>query len=343
VKDEEKQVQEDEISLIDLFAVLWQRKKMIITITLLAAIGAACFSIISLKLPPENSFLPNQYTPKALMLIDDRSSSGGGLSALLNSSGMGGLASLAGVSMPGSSNFRDLAVYLIGTNSLLDSVVDEFDLIKRYKIKKFPRASSRKELKKILKADYDSKGGVFSISFTDIDPAFAKDVVNYCTVYLERRFDELGLDKNKIEKENLEINMANTFQEILKLEEQSRRLEQSVASAPFSGGLPAITTDINRIILELEAQRQVYIQLKVQYELLKVTMASEKPVFQILEMAEVPDQKSGPSRGLLCIIVTLAAGFFAVFLAFALNAVANIKNDPEAMAKLKGTRANEKK
>jgi len=341
VKDEKTQEQEDEISLIDLFAVLWRRRKMIITITLLAVIGAVCFSVISLKLPPETSPLPNQYTPKALMLIDNKSSSGGGLSSMLGN--MGGLASFAGVSLPVSSSFSELAVYLIETNSLLDSVVDEFDLIKRYKIKESPRASSRKTLKKYLKADYDSKSGVFSLSFTDIDPAFAKDVVNYCTAYLEKRFDELGLDKNKIEKENLEINIANTFQEILKLEEQSRRLEQSVASAPPSGRLPSITTDINRIALELEAQRQVYTQLKVQYELLKVTMASEKPVFQILEMAEVPDQKSGPSRGILCIIVTFAAGFFAVFLAFVLNAIANIKNDPEAMAKLRGTRTDDKK
>jgi uncharacterized protein involved in exopolysaccharide biosynthesis len=91
----------------------------------------------------------------------------------------------------------------------------------------------------------------------------------------------------------------------------------------------------NRIALELTAQQEVYSQLKVQYELLKITMASEKPVFQVLEMAEVPDQKSGPSRGLLCIIVVFAAGFFSVFLAFVLNAIANIKNDPEAMAKLR--------
>ena len=335
--NEEIQNQEDEISLIDLFAVLWRRKKMIITITLIGVVGAVVFSVISLVLSPETSPLPNKYTPSALMLIDNKS--GGGLSSMLGS--MGGLASLAGVNLSSSSSYSDLAVYLTGTNSLLDSVVDEFDLIKRYKIEKFPRASSRKELKKFLKASYDTMSGVFSISFTDRDPVFAQGVVNYCTGYLEKRFDELGLDKNKIEKENLEINMANTFQEILKLEEQSRRLEQSVTSTPFSsGGLPAITTDINRIILELEAQRQVYTQLKVQYELLKVSMAGENPVFQILEMAEIPDEKSGPSRGMFCIIVTFAAGFFSVFLAFAMNAISNIRKDPEAMAKLRGV--NEK-
>jgi hypothetical protein len=39
---------------------------------------------------------------------------------------------------------------------------------------------------------------------------------------------------------------------------------------------------------------------------------------------------------LICIIVAFAAFFFSVFLAFVLNAVDNIKQDPEAMAKLRG-------
>ncbi|MDR0288373.1 MAG: hypothetical protein LBI03_11800, partial [Clostridiales bacterium] len=239
--NEEIEKQDNEISLIDLFAVLWRRKVMIIVITLIGMVGSVVFSIISLILPPETSPLPNQYTPRALMLIDNKSSGGPSLG------GMGGLAALAGVNLPVSASFSELAVYLIGTNSLLDSVVDTFDLITRYKIEKSPRGGSRKALKKLLNASFDEKSGVLSISFTDKDPVFARDVVNYCTSYLERRFDELGLDKNKIEKENLEVNIANTYQEILELEEESRRLERSVANAYPSGMLPSITTDINRI------------------------------------------------------------------------------------------------
>ena len=70
------------------------------------------------------------------------------------------------------------------------------------------------------------------------------------------------------------------------------------------------------------------------YELLKVKMQSEQPVFQILERPEIPDMKSKPSRGKLCIIITFAAFFISVFMAFALNAWQNIKNDPEAQKKL---------
>jgi uncharacterized protein involved in exopolysaccharide biosynthesis len=323
----------DEISLIDLFAVLWRWKKLIIIIVVLAMIGVVGFSILSLVLPVEISPMPNRYTPSALMLINDESSKGGGMASMLGS--MGGLAAMAGINVPTGSTYSDLIIYLVGTNTLRDTIVDEFDLVKRYKIKKFPRAESRKKLKKLLVAEADEKSGVLKISFTDIDPVFAQGVVNFCVSYIEKRFDELGIDKNKREKENLEINIADTYREIQRLEGETRRLEQSV-NRGYGVNVPAISLEVNRLGMELAAQRQVYSQLKVQYELLRVTMASEKPVFQILEMAEAPDQKSGPSRGMLCIIVTFAAGFFAVLLAFMLNAIANIKNDPKAMGKLRG-------
>jgi uncharacterized protein involved in exopolysaccharide biosynthesis len=325
----------EEISLIDLFAVLWQRKKLIITIVVVAMIGVVGFSVLTLYLPPDINPLPNEYTPAAIMLINNASSQGGGLSSMISSSGLGGLASLAGLSLPSGSTYSDLAIYLTGSNTLLDTLVDKFDLIARYKIKKYPRAESRRALKKKLSAAYDEKSGVFSVAFTDYDPAFARELVNYCVGFLGARFDELGLDKNRLEKENLEINIENTYREIQNLELESRRLEQSV-NRGAAAGLPSISLELNRISLELDAQRQVYTQLKVQYELLKVSIASEKPTFQILELAEAPDKKSGPSRGLICVIVTFAAGFFAVFLAFAFNAVSNIRADPEAMAKLRG-------
>jgi uncharacterized protein involved in exopolysaccharide biosynthesis len=330
----EKEIEDDEIALIDLFAVLWRRKIMICVIVIAAMIGVVGFSVISLVLPPETSPLPNEYTPQALMLINDGASPGGTMASMINASGLGGLAGLAGIGGAGAT-YSQLAVYLAGTNTFLDTVVDEFDLMTRYKVEKSPRAQSRKILKNALSVKYDDKSGVFSIGFTDIDPVFAQSMVNFCVTYMERRFNELGVDKNKIEKENLEINIANTFAEIQKLEEETRKLEQSVNRGYASGTIPAITLELNRLQTELSAQRQVYSQLRVQYELLRVSMASEKPVFQILELAEVPDQKSGPGRGLICIIVTVAAGFFAVFLAFVLNMISKIRNDPEAMAKLR--------
>ncbi|MBO5825336.1 MAG: lipopolysaccharide biosynthesis protein [Treponema sp.] len=327
--------QDDEISLIDLFAVLWQRKVMIIAITGIAIIGVLIFSILSLKLPPEKSFLPNEYTPQAQMLINDSSSSSGGLSAALSSSGLGSLASLAGVNVSGGSSYSALASYFVGSNSLLDQVIQKFNLIERYKIEKHPIAESRKALKEVLHSSFDEDTGVFTVNFTDIDPVFARDVVNYVVGLLEERFFELGIDKNKLTQKNLEENIKSSYDQILSLQTQIHELEMSVTNVYNPSSTPSIMMDTSLIKMELKVQEEIYAQLKAQYEMLKVTMASEQPVFQILEYAEVPDQKSKPSRGMLCIIVTFAAFFVSVFLAFLLNALENIKKDPVAMAKLK--------
>ncbi len=328
-------VDDDEISLIDLFAVLLRYKVMIIVLTVLAAIGAVVFSIISLVLPPEKSPLPNQFTPQAHMLIAESSSGGGGLSSMLSSSGLGGIASLAGISgMGGGSSNSSLAVYLVSSNTLLDAVTDTFGIVERYKIEKYVRATSRKALKKTLSAEFDDETGIFTVSFTDIDPVFAQQVVNFVIDWLGERFDELGLDSNKIKKENLEKNIQSSYNEILRLEREARNLGASVSGGASAWDIPSIAVGTTRIQMELEAQKEVYKQLKIQYEMLKVEMQSEQPIFQILERPEIPDQKSKPSRGMLCIIVVFATFFLSVFLAFALNAFKNIRNDPEAWGKL---------
>jgi protein involved in polysaccharide export with SLBB domain len=152
--------------------------------------------------------------------------------------------------------------------------------------------------------------------------------------YLDDRFNDLGLDKNAIEKENLELNITNVYREIQRLDQESQLLGLSVTPGQAGGAIPAVTQEATRLAMELGIQRQVYNQLTMQYELLKVTMDSDTPAFQILELAEAPDRKSGPSRGLICVIVTLAAAFFAVFLAFIQNGIKKIRQDPKAMAKL---------
>lgn len=328
-EDIEKKDKDDEISLIDLVAVLLRRKVMIIVITLVAMIGILIFSIISLVLPPDISPLPNSYTPQAHMLIKEASSSA------TVSSGLSSLASMAGVSLgSGGSSNSALATYLSTSNEYLDAISKEFNLTEKYEIEKSPVANTRKALLKKISSNYDEDSGVFTISFTDIDPVFAKDVVNFAVDWMQKRFDELGLDSNSIEKKNLETNIDATYKAILQLEEDAQKLGTSVnRGAPFFDGT-SVSMEVSRIQMELNAQQKVYEQLKTQYELLKVKMQSEQPVFQILERPEVPDMKSKPSRGKLCIIVTFAAFFISIFLAFALNAWDNIKNDPEASRKL---------
>ncbi|MDR0670453.1 MAG: lipopolysaccharide biosynthesis protein [Treponema sp.] len=337
---ERSEREEDEISLIDLFLTLWRHRILILVISLCASIIVLGYSAISLKLPPEESFLPNLYTSKANMLINNNNSSGSGnIAAALNANGLGGLANIAGINVSGGSAFSSLAVYLVNSDTMLDSIVKEFDLITRYSIKDHVIGNSRKGLKKNLKAEYDTTSNVFTISFSDYDPVFACNVVDYCVDYLSRRFDILGLDKSFLQKENLEKSIAAAYEAIRNLEGEIQSLELSAAN-PRSGSVPNIVPEIRRINVELNAQQQIYAQLKVQLELTNTAIASETPIFQVLDAPQVPDLKSGPSRGMLCIIVTMGAFFFSIFLAFVLNALENIKNDPAVIAKFKSVGRN---
>ena len=329
---EKIETQDEEISLIDLFAVLWHYKWLIIGITLFAIVLVLTISIVSILQPPEKSILPNQYSPRALMLINDSSSSSSSLSSMISSSGLGSLAGMAGIST-GSSN-SGLALYFAGTNSFLDPIIEKFNLVERYEIEKSPKANSRKALKEVLVASFDEDSGVFSISFTDKDPVFAAEVVNYAVSLMENMFLNLGIDKNVLEKKNLEENIQNSYNEIVRLQKAIQVLESSVSYGGASS-VSSVVLEANLLKAELEAQTTVYSQLKTQLELLKIQMASDKPVFQIIESAEVPDLKSKPSRGMLCIIGTFAGFFISVFLAFLINAIKNIKNDPVAMEKLR--------
>ena len=327
---------DDEISLLDLAAVLLKYKLLIILITFGGMAAAIVISVISLKQDPEHSILPNMYTSSANMLINDSKSPGSSLSSALSKSGLSGLADLAGISSKSGATYSALAVYLASSNPLFDAIVDNFNVLSKpiFKKSKFPKSDSRKYLEKKFKAEIDKDSSVFTLSFTDIDPVFAQSVVNFAVDWLERRFDELGIDKNKIQKENLEKNIALSYEEIRKLERELNSVANSVGFGGNAWNLPSISLTTTKLQLELEAQQQVYKQLKTQYELLKIEMQSETPVFQIIERPEAPDKKSRPSRGQLCIIVTFAALFLSVFIAFLLNALANIRNDAEAMEKL---------
>jgi uncharacterized protein involved in exopolysaccharide biosynthesis len=249
---------------------------------------------------------------------------------------------MAGVNVNGGPTFSSLAVYLVYSDTMMDSVIEKFDLVTRYKVKKYVVANSRKELKKNLKAEYDDTSGVFTISFSDYDPVFARDVVNYCVDYLSRRFDGLGLDKNLQQKENLEKGIATAYEKIRAMEKEIQNLEHS-ATVLYGGPAPNVTLEVRRINMELSAQQQIYTQFKVQLELTNTAIASETPVFQVLEMAQIPDLKSHPSRGMICVVVTLGAFFFSLLVVFVLTQIEKIRHDPEAMEKFRTVNGKRRK
>ncbi|HQL05510.1 MAG TPA: GNVR domain-containing protein [Treponemataceae bacterium] len=326
---------DDEISLLDLFAIIWKRKLFIIIFTVICAVGVVLYAYISIKLPPEKSYLPNKYTSTAIMMINSGSSSSGGLASALSASGLGSLAGLMGVSASGGSSNGQLAVYLLTSNSFLDAMAEELDVAELFDLElgEFPKTTLRGFFKENLKANLTSGTGILELTYTHTNKEFATDVVNCAARLLEQRFKSLGLDQNLLKKEHLEKTMQSAMNEVYAIEKKMQELETE--SFAFSGGsIPRVTMELAKLKRELSMQEAIYSQMRQEYELLKISMSSDTPIFQILEYAEIPERKSEPSRAVICMIGTVAGFFIAVFLCFIFNIIDNIKNDKEAMAKL---------
>ena len=87
--------------------------------------------------------------------------------------------------------------------------------------------------------------------------------------------------------------------------------------------LPDVAQEFTALTLELDVQRKIYNTLSPQYEAAKLSTESE-PLFQVLEMAETPDTKSGPQRSRIIIVAILLAFALSVGLSFFLNIVRQI-------------------
>ena len=398
------------IGIADLVGVLLLRRRLIILGTIGTVAATILAIVVGALMPPATSFLPAVYEPKATMLIGAPES--GGLESALSSSGLGSLAGIAGLTGASNSN-SELALYLLHSNSTLDELNTRFGLTKRYRIKKFAQVETRQEITKRLTGTIDSASSIFTISFVDIDPVFARDLLNVTVQILERRFAELRGTKATLQKDILENKLLEVRVSIAELEEAVKAFQrkykvsnvealateqvsvlarlrselilkeieidnysrlstlddpvrqrlkgerESILSKireieggggisgqdkvmPSQRELPELAFEYAKLQRDLLVQTEVYKMLVQQYEITKLKTAGQEPVFQILDLAEVLEQKTGPARTKITILAG-GLGFVAfVLLAYFLEAIERFKRDENEMEKLRAYAARKR-
>jgi capsule polysaccharide export protein KpsE/RkpR len=141
------------------------------------------------------------------------------------------------------------------------------------------------------------------------------DIMNYSSF---SKIDDPRLEQLKEERQNLLDLIA---QNQLKLPDSTQAGGSSADSG--DGGqknLLDVAQQFSQLTIELDIQQRIYNTLSPQYEAMKLAPESEA-AFQVLELAEVPDIKSGPKRPqiiLMAFVESLAAG---LALSFVLNMV----------------------
>ncbi len=334
--ESDNKTDKDEVTLLQILNILLKHKKFIIISTLSIVGISLIYLIISIILPPEMSPLPDIYTSSALVLVSDESR--GGISSIMAAPGLSDLASLAGLG-GASMSYGKLAITLLKSRSIVDIIAEKFDIAKRYHIEEDSIGNKRKAILRHLITDFDTETSTLKIEYTDYDPEFAKNVVNQFVEILDKRFVNIGINRKRIQRDQLEHKLIEVKKEITRLELLIKDFQTRykiftesfysdyVGVLPPQNQLPQLAMEFQRLQRDLMVQEKIYEMLTPQYELLKLTVEGEGQIIQVLELGEAPDVKSGPSRALILIIVVFITILSNFLIVFTYNWIKAIKKD----------------
>ena len=170
--------QEGEQAWWNLLGVLYRWRRFIVIVTSIMAVASVIISLL----------LPNWFKASSRLLLP--ASSSGGLAGALLGDISSAAQSLLGAG--GGDYVRYMAI--LNSRSVLDDVVQEFDLITVYELEEeeFPVEEARGTLSDNVEFVVDQEYDFFSIEVLDKDPQRAADMSNFFVQKLEEINNELS-------------------------------------------------------------------------------------------------------------------------------------------------------
>lgn len=290
-------IDEDEIDLRDIWRVLVKYKRMILSSVFIAALIAAGISMS----------LPNIYRAEMLLApVKDDNAKGGGMSAALG--GLGGFASLAGISLGGGGNTEEnLAVLksreflwkFVQENKLMPILFDDKwdEAQKKWKEidpKKQPGQLDAIRLinEKVLEVNSDKKTNLVTISIDWKDPVLASAWVDQLVTQLNQYLRAEAISRSENNLKYLNEELARTQIE-----------------------------EMRKALFDLIGQEQ---------KKAMVAHAQREFAFRVLDPTVVPDKKIKPKRAIIVLLSVVLVGFVAMLIAFIKEAT--IKRREKEMA-----------
>jgi capsular polysaccharide biosynthesis protein len=339
-----KQVNEDEIDLLELLKKVYLEKKFILKISVLAGLFGIVYAL----------FQPNEFTSSTTFI--PQLSSG----VKTGGSSLGGLASLAGINLGGmesSSEFPpslypqvvngipfkiDLLSATINLNGEEILVKDYFSnqgsslnilgTIKKYTIglpslllgffnaqdvvlsksEIYLVTQEDEELFKIvskaLSLSINDKEGFITISFTDNDKNIAAQITQIAQTLLQKKIIEF---KNQSSSEMLDFAMKqydekkNSYEKLQ--DERAVFVDKNIniSSSLFQNKLSRIESEVN-------ISASIVQQLASQVEQAKLQVNKDTPVFTTIQPVTIPFEKSAPKRSLIVIVFLFLGLVFSI-------------------------------
>ncbi|CAE6931490.1 Chain length determinant protein [Vibrio sp. B1ASS3] len=299
-----KNIFDDDINLKEIFDVLWSKKLFICLTTLTFAVASVVYALN----------VPNIY--KADTLLAPAESSGGNQLSQMAAQ-FGGLAALAGVNLGGNdSNQTELAVQVMKSRNFVEGFIKKHDLLvplmaaKGWDLGKNmlliddevydessdtwlrepsglrgskPSSQEAYEtfIKNVLKVKQDKESGLYSVSIMHYSPFIAKEWVNW-----------IVQDINKVMRERT---ISETSQNL-------EYLNQQLAKTAIA-----------------DMQSTFYKLIEEQTKSLMLAEVQEEFVFKVIDPAVVPEEKTQPSRAIICILGTFLGGFLSCIIVLVLH------------------------
>jgi len=311
---------EDEINLLDLWRVIRKRQKLIIRIVVGTVLATIIISLL----------MTNIYQAKAVItpVSAKDSARGGSLSALAQQ--FGGLAGLAGVSLPGGSTASEI-VALLESNVLREKVIERYNLLpvlfyddwdaekkdwKRGGVKINPLYYVGKlvrmlfpDSKKVKKKDDDIPDIWDGIRMLDEDIVSVKNDVKDNTITITAEFYDPEMASKIIEYflVTLTDHMSGEAKRVASTNKQYLEGELGKTADPL----------LKQKIYELIAQ---------QLETSMTAEVKENFAFKVIDPPKAPDKKMKPKRALMVILSVVVSGFIGVFVAFFLEYLEKVKS-----------------
>jgi len=269
---------DDEIDLRELLSRLWARAVLIALCTFIGAAGALLYAVTA---------TPIFRAEAVLSLREDEPASG-----LLGMAGQfGGLADLAGLSIPGSKD-KSVAIATLRSRALIEQFISDNKLVDVLLEPgegggmmggSSPRTvweAHRKFVANVIRVTEDKKSGLVTVAVEWKDPQQATDWVTDIVARTNARLRSVAIDES-------EKNLAY-------LESQAR------------------STNVIEI-------RQALFRLS-ENEIKKLMLAkgAGEYVFKTIDPARVPERRIWPKRALIAVAGTMAGGMIGVFLALVL-------------------------
>ncbi|MEJ5307376.1 MAG: hypothetical protein WHT27_03665 [candidate division WOR-3 bacterium] len=227
--------------------------------------------------------IPQQFT-SSVSLTPPAGSSQSLLSSLTSISKMAGsFFDIGGFS----AQTVDLYIDILRSNSVVDSLILKYDLQKRYHLKTLEH--TRLKVKRITKFDIGASE-MLTISFTDRDPQFAKDVCNDYIYYLKKQINLINIQK---QQENLKLYEDLYQKQILIVEELSNRLNEWLKRNRSLGvefSVQQKTPSMVSLYDELIKEKSEFYKMK--YSLPDTSMALKNKMLKIKELEKSVDSIS---------------------------------------------------